>query len=161
MRTKHRTEAKQKRQRKYQADCSAIYRVMAKNQPLTKNEQAEVVNPIRMAYYKMGNGSASGQDYSFLGECVNVCMVQAEKIGDPFLIESCSRAMIGVLKIKDRFDRFGKWGLCSYSMEAIPPIIDMYGQIVQLLTPKQTIELLRETQNRIRKNQIATTKDLK
>lgn len=147
--------------RKYAADCNAIYRVMAKNQPLTIDEQAQVINPIFVAYSNMGNGTATAIDFNYLGECANVCMVQAEKMNEPSLIETVSLAMQAVLKIKERHENLGKWGLCHFSMLHIPPILEMYEQIVQLLTPKQTMELLRETQERIRKNQVVTTKDLR
>ncbi len=146
--------------RKYAKDCSAIYRVMAKNQPLTVDEQAEVTNPIFVAYDKMSKGTATAIDFNYLGECANVCMIQAEKMNEPSLVETVALAMQAVLKIKERHERLGKWGLCYFSMLHIPPVIEMYEQIVQLLTPKQTIDLLRETQNRIRKNQVVTTKDL-
>ena len=59
MSKKHRAAAKAKRQFKYQADPSALFRVMAKTQPFTPPERDQLTLPVRSAYESLRTGTAT------------------------------------------------------------------------------------------------------
>ncbi len=64
MRTAQRKASHQKR--RYQADPSSIYRLMAKVQPFTESERVALALPVRIAFDAIKSGQAQRDDFDTL-----------------------------------------------------------------------------------------------
>lgn len=151
MKTKHRTAAKHKR--RWQADPSSVYRLMAKVQPFTQEEQTTITLPVHVAFEAMRTGAGSFDDFETLAECLNVALVYSESIDD-LCVQTCIQAQEALMLAKARYDATGRWGLCWRGLQHIPPVLDLYDQMVALSTPQSLIDCMKVTQDRMRAGEV-------
>jgi hypothetical protein len=121
---------------KYSADPFAIYRVIGRVEPFTRAEQAALSLPVRMAFDAFIKRTASEPDFHTLAAAVNVSMVCAEQI-DALVEQSCIAGRDAVMRILDRHNRTGQWGLDGPAIGEIEQTIDIYEQLTGLLTGGQ------------------------
>jgi len=153
MKTAHRKASNAKR--KYQADPSAIYRLMNKIQPFTPKEQAKLNLPLRVAFECLRTGKGDANDWHNLASACNIALVRSEDV-DPLCVETCNRAQAALLRARDRFDRLNVWGFDGDALQDIPPMIDLHEQFVALSTSLQMQQAVRETYRRMSAGQIQT-----
>lgn len=154
--TAHRKQARAKR--RVQADPASIYKVFARIQPFTSDEQTTITLPPRVAFEAIRLGSGSKDDFDTLAESANVAMVYSESI-DPICVEACKRAQHALLLARERFHKTGKWGWCYIGLIEIPVMLDLYEQMVELSTPHQLIECMAETQRRMKARNVVVLED--
>lgn len=144
MKTSHRKAARAKR---YAADAGSMYRVMNRLQPFTGGEIAQLAIPMWQAWADMKNGSATDGDFHTLAAVVNVALVRAETVAgdvDELCVAMVKRAQDALMVLDERHKRLGRWGVCYQSLEHIPPALEFYQQVLELSTPLQMQEAMRE-----------------
>lgn len=145
MKTKHRTASKAKR--KWQADPSAIYRVMGRHQEFTPDEQAALIVPGRMAFERIKLGEGKDDDFHCLAAATNVSLVSAEKIS-PLVESVCIIARDAMLRCKERHTKTGRWGFDGPALSEIADMLDVYEQLIALLKPHQLQDAMTEALRR-------------
>lgn len=142
MKTAHRSASRAKRT--YTADPSAIYRVMNRIQLFNPVELVELQTPVRMAFESLRTGKGEETDFHTLAAAINVSLIRSESI-DKLCVETCQRAQYALMSVLARSKRIGKWGLDAAGLQDIPPAIDLHEQLLELSTPLQMQQAMRET----------------
>ena len=137
----------------YTADHSAIYRLMSRVQPFAAPELADLLTPVRIAFESFRRGEGEDSDFYTLAAAINVTMIRSESI-DPLCVETAQRAQAALMRILARQSRIGRWGIDGQALQDIPPAIDLYEQIMQLSTPLQMADAIRETNARMRAGEV-------
>lgn len=125
-----------KRKPRWQADPSAIYRVMGGQQLYTQAEQDKLALPVAIAIAAMTHGTGTSEDHNTIAVIANTCLVLAEKI-DPKVVEMVIEAQDALMRSEERHARTGRWGLDEPGMQAVRDCLDLYRQLLAALTPKQ------------------------
>ena len=131
-----------RKQARYKADPSAIYRVMSKIQMFTDDEQIKLKLPVREAFERIKNGSGVENDFHTLAAAVNVTMVRAEKI-DPLAEETAIHAKAALMRTLHRHQATGRWGFDGPALSEIADCIDLHEQLIELQTPLQMQEAMQ------------------
>jgi len=145
MRTAHRKASHQKR--KFQADPSAIYKLMAKVQPFTGSERVSLSLPVRLAFEAIKSGKAVRDDFDTLAAMANICMVRSESV-DPLCVETAQRGQDALMRCLRRHEATGRWGFDGPAMQEIEVVIDLYEQLLELSTPQQMKEAMLDVVER-------------
>lgn len=153
MSKKHRQASKAKRQFKYQADPSTIFRVMAKTQPFTPPERDQLTLPVRSAYESLRTGAATQNDADLLAVAVNVCLVLSEDI-DPLCVLAAQRAQDALMRSKARHMHTGRHGLDGEGLQAMSDCIDLHEQLLELCTPQQFTNAYNEIRERMERGEV-------
>ena len=148
MKTKNRKASKAKR--RYQADPSAIYRVMGNLQEFTQQEHDAITMPVRLAFEKLKTGAGKESDFDCLAAACNVSLICSEQI-NPILEEVCLKARDSLLTTKERKLKTNKLGFDGPSIQNIADMIDIYEQLTKLLKPLQLKNAMREVLKRMSK----------
>jgi hypothetical protein len=138
---------------KYSADPLAIYRVMGRVEPFTQAEQAALNLPVRMAFDAFIKRTATEPDFHTLAAAVNVSMICAEQI-DSLVEQSCITGRDAVVRILDRHNRTGQWGLDGPAISEIAQTIDIYEQLTGLLTGGQLKAAMTECIKRMARGDV-------
>lgn len=133
-----------------QADPSSIYRVMSRVQPFTPEEIARLAIPVRIAYDLMKSGKGEYEDFTTLAYVANVCIVEGEKISRR-CVEAARSCQYALDRCRDRFDRTGLWGFDGPAISEVLECIDFHEQLLELRSPIQLQNALRETLKRMDK----------
>jgi hypothetical protein len=139
MKTLHRRSAKAKR--KYQADPASIYRLMARVQPFTEQEQTALTLPVRVAFEAFLKGHAGNDDWATLSSVANVCLIRSEAVS-PLCVEASQRGQDALMRAKRRFDSLGRWGLDGPGIQEVGDLVDLYEQFLALSAPQQMKDAL-------------------
>lgn len=146
MKTAHRKASQHKR--RWIADPFSMFRVFNKAQLFTKDEQAKLTNPARLAYEKLRTGVGLEGDFHVLAACVNVTMILAEKI-DPLAERIAVDARDSMNRTWHRLQRTGALGFDGPALQDLPPALDLHDQLMALLTPLQVSEAVAVINQRI------------
>lgn len=146
MKTSHRQASHAKR--RYQADPSAIYRVMSRLQTFTGSEQLKLNLPVRLAYESLRTGVGSENDFHTLAAAINVTVVRAEAI-DPLAEQTAIAARDAVMRCWQRHQATARWGFDGLALQDLPPALDLYDQLLALSTPLQMQQAMTETIRRM------------
>lgn len=126
MKTAHRKASHAKR--RYIADPMAMYRVMGRVEPFTAEEQAALNLPVRLAFQGFIDRKAVEADFHTLAAAVNIAMICAETI-DPLVEQSCIAGRDAMMRVYERHQRTGQWGLDGPAMGEIEQSIEIYEQL--------------------------------
>ena len=134
MRSAHRTAAHAKK--RWQADPFAIYKAVARNTGFNQAEQVQCALPVRLAWDALRNGSASPEDIGTLTDVIAICMVASERM-DALVQETCDAARVAMAEVADRYTRVKRWGVDANALRDIPPIVDLYEELLRNATGGQ------------------------
>ncbi|MGH6627615.1 MAG: hypothetical protein ACRECD_13940 [Burkholderiaceae bacterium] len=151
MKTAHRQASQAKR--RWQADPSALSRVMNRLQPFSAPELVQLQTPVRVAFESLRSGRGEEDDFHTLAAVVNVALIRSEAI-DPLCVETCERAQQALLRVLERRRRSGLWGFDGPALQDIPPAIELHEQLLALSTPLQMQRAMNETLRRMSAGQV-------
>ena len=146
MKTAHRNASLAKHQVRHQA---AIYSLMTRVQPLTKEEHATMMNPIRMAYERMRIGSATQADIEALQRSMKFGEVRSERI-DALCVEVFVRAMESLDRIEARAERTKTIGLDAQAMQDLQIGMDLVSDLLEKSTMDDIVTAGDEAARRLR-----------
>ena len=147
----HRQASRAKR--RYTADPSSFLRVLARVQPFTDAEQAQLNLPVRIAFDSLRRGQGEESDFHTMAAAVNLAMVCAEKI-DPLVEQTCITARDALTRMYERHTRLGRWGLDGAALQELQEAIEVYEQLNSLLSAGQVQEALAECYQRMRNGDV-------
>ncbi len=136
------------RKRRY-VDPLAGMRAISGMIPFNEEEQAKLSWPVRLSWQKFMEGMATDHDFDVLACIVNVATMRAASIGSKEVWEACRAGQESLMRIKARQDRTGKLGLDYQDREDLPTVIDIHEQLIELSTPKQMMEAMKEVLRRM------------
>jgi len=134
MKTAYRTASHAKR--RWQSDPFAIYKAVARTTGFNQDEQVQCALPVRLAWDALRNGTASGDDIATLTDVIAICIVASERM-DALVQETCDAARIAMSKVADRYHRVKRWGVDANALRDIPPIVDLYEELLRNATGGQ------------------------
>jgi len=125
-------------------DASSIYRVMSRIQPFTEDEIASLLVPVQLSFEKLRNGIGDWDDYQTIRAAANIVMVRAKEIGSDCvaIVKPAANALV---RCKVRFEKMGRWGLDGPAMSELADMICLYQQMLELSTPLQIKQAMKET----------------
>ena len=127
---------------------AAMYAVMARTQPYTESEQAQLQIPVYAAIGAMKGGTATPDDMGTLCIVCNACMILGEKIGEE-CVTLAKTAMHALARAEQRLLDHGHYGLDGEGLQAIEDCIDLHDQLLSLVTPQQMTRAYDEMRKRI------------
>ena len=139
---------KLKRGQAIQANPASLPQLMGLLQPFTASELLQLQTPPRVAFESLRNGRGTECDFHMLAGVANNTMVCGEKI-HPDCVAAAQQAQDALMRVLERFTRLGKWGLDSDALQSIPPVLDLHEQLLELYTPLQMQDAMRETIRRM------------
>lgn len=148
MRTAHRQAARGKR--RWQADAASLGRVMARTQPYTDAEQAELQIPVYDAFDALRTGKGQQDHVDRLAIIANACMIVGEEI-DPRCVSIAQDAQQAILRCRARFKITGRYALDGLGLQAMIDLTDYHDQLLRLVTPQQmtrAYQIMRERNDR-------------
>lgn len=151
MNSTHRAASRAKRH--YQADPSAIYRVLGRVQPFTPEEQTQLNLPVMLALDSIAHGRGEEADFHTLAAAVNIAMICAEKI-DPLVEKTCTDARDALMRMHARQIKHGTWGFDGPGYTAVKDAIDVYQQLTSLLTGGQLKDAMQECVRRMQSGDV-------
>ena len=127
---------------------AAVYSVMARTQPYTESEQAQLQIPVYAALGAMKSGAATSDDMGTLCIVCNACMILGEKISEE-CVALAKTAMHALARAEQRLLDHGHYGLDGEGLQAIEDCIDLHDQLLALVTPQQMTRAYDEMRKRI------------
>lgn len=127
---------KTKSPRRWHADPQAAAKLFAKLQPFTAAEHTALTLPVRLSWQSIITGAGTEGDWHNLACCANICLIRSESIHQT-CVDACNQVCDGLETMRARAQRTGRWAACHQTLQAIPALLDMYEQIMQLSTPLQ------------------------
>ncbi len=152
-RAQRRAAQYQRGQQNRRGDPSAIYRVMNRLQPFTDDELRTLALPVRVAFESLRAGRGTEGDFHTLAAAINTALMRSESI-DPLCEQTCITAQAALMRVLDRHQRTGLWGLDGLALQDIPLAIDLHEQLLQLSTPLQMQQAMQETLRRMQAGQV-------
>ena len=134
MKTTYRTAAHAKR--KYMADPFAMYKAVARSTGFNRDEQIQCALPVRKSWFALTNGHASSNDINTLSDVIAICIVATQNM-DALVQETCDAARLALAEVADRYTRVKRWGVDAKALQDIPPIIDLYEELLRNATGQQ------------------------
>ena len=128
--------------------CASIFKVMARTQPYTVSEQAQLQIPVYAALGAMKSGAATSDDMGTLCIVCNACMILGEKISEE-CVALAKTAMHALARSEQRLLDTGHYGLDGEGLRAITDCIDLHDQLLSLVTPQQMTKAYDEMRRRI------------
>lgn len=141
------------RKRRAPIDPMVAMRLLRELQPFDDAERMALALPPRVSFQTIRDGKGADGDFDTLAAVVNVAMVRCEEIGQTG-VELCQEAQACLMDMKVRQARTGRWGFDYRALQAIPPAIDLHEQLLELSTPKQMMEAMREVVKRMNAGQV-------
>lgn len=146
MNTNHRHASRAKR--RYQADPTAIFRVLGRVQPFAPDEQMQLNLPVLLALDSISHGKGTEEDFHTLAAAVNISMICAERI-DPLVEKTCTDARDALMRVLERQKKQGTWGFDGPGYLAVKEAADVYCQLTSLLTVERLEEAMHECLQRM------------
>lgn len=128
-------------------------RLISELRPFDAAEQMALALPPRVAFQSVRDGKGSDSDFDTLAAVVNVAMVRCEEIGQEG-VELCQEAQASLMEVKARHERTGHWGFDYRALQAIPTAIELHEQLLELSTPRQMMDAMREVVKRMNAGQV-------
>jgi len=104
---------------------------------------------MRMAWHRLTHGDGTTQDMNVIANCCNVALVHAERIDD-LVVDLVMRADAAIKSMDARYMRTGRWGADAAALSDVPPMLDLYDQLLELGTPATMVGALNESIKRMR-----------
>lgn len=153
MNSAQRAASRAKRGNRYQADPTAIFRVLGRVQGFTPDEQTQLKLPVMLALDSISHGKGGDEDFHTLAAAVNISMICAERI-DPLVEKTCTDARDALMRVHERHKAHGVWGFDGPGYLAIKDAADVYCQLTSLLTGGQLKEAMAECLQRMADGQV-------
>jgi len=153
MNSAQRAASRAKRGNRYQADPTAIFRVLGRVQGFTPDEQTQLNLPVMLALDAISHGKGDDSDFQTLAAAVNISMICAERI-DPLVEKTCTDARDALMRVHERHEKHGTWGFDGPGYLAIKDAADVYCQLTSLLTGGQLQEAMRDCMQRMADGQV-------
>lgn len=134
--------------RRWQKDPLSMQRAMNRIALFTDAEQRLISLPVRTAFERLRTGVGEPQDFHELAGAINVTMVRCEAI-DPLAEMLAIDARDAMMRCWQRHLDTGRWGFDGIALQVLPPAIDLHEQLLELSTPQQMAEAMRETIRRM------------
>lgn len=134
-------------------DPTGGLRVISELKPFDDTEVLELALPPRVAYQSIKDGRGSDGDFDTLAVVVNVSLIRCEAIGQDG-VELCKEAQDALMHMKARRLSTKRWGLDYQAMQSLPAVIDLHEQLLELSTPRQMMEAMREVMRRMNAGQV-------
>ena len=144
MKTIHRNAGHAKR--RYQADPFSIFKAVARTTGFNQAEQVQCALPVRLAWDSLRNGQATPEDIRTLTDVIAICIVASERM-DALVQETCDAARVAMSEVADRFTRVNRWGVDANALRDIPPIVDLYEELLKNATGGQMEQWLTAVRN--------------
>jgi len=96
-------------------------------------------------------GTANANDIATLADVIAICIVASERM-DALVQETCESARVALAEVADRYTRVKRWGVDAKSLQDIPPIVDLYEELLRNATGGQMEQWLggvREAKGRM------------
>jgi hypothetical protein len=113
------------------------------HQKYSDEEVNDLQLPILLAFDSIKSGKATINDYSTLATPLAVVGVLSEDI-HPECVFVANKAIEGMVRCLERFQKLGKWGFDGQALQDIPVVIDIHEQFVRLLLPVQMVKALNK-----------------
>lgn len=110
-------------------------------------ERAKLSNEARLAWYKMTMGEATETHYDVLCYVINIAGVLTEHL--PEVQELVTEAGQALGHIRLRYIERKVFGVDSRSLKVMPDMLDFHDELLEVCTPKQFIDAVREVNRRI------------
>ncbi|MBC7680753.1 MAG: hypothetical protein H7172_00330 [Ferruginibacter sp.] len=128
-------------------DFLSVYRLTGRNSQFTPDEQAEVMVTTRKSFQAFIDRTAVRQDYDQLATAVSVAMVAAERI-DVQVVDVCVPGVAAIGRAYERHIKTGQWGLDGPAKAEIADALDIYEQMMALMTGGQMHNAMVEVMQR-------------
>ena len=129
-------------------DKISIYRLAGRNSQFTAAEQAEVMVATRKSFQAMIDRTAAREDFDQLATAVNVAMVAGESI-DQQVVDACKPGVAAMARVLERHGKTGQWGLDGLAREEIAVTLEIYEQMLSLMTGGQAHKVMVEVMRRM------------
>ena len=123
------------------------------------------INRIRFEGSVSTTGIADGTPASWghwntLAAITNVCLLRGERIA-PDVVAVAKDGQAAVLRILDRHQRTGKWGVSHDDIVSLDACIDLHEQLIELSTPAQMMQAFRDVISRMNAGHVNRLSDVR
>ena len=125
-------------------NAPTLHHTMNRFMPFTTAELLALQIPVRSAFESLRTGHGTEPDFHTLAAAVNTALIRSESI-DPLCVETCQRAQAALIGVLARFKRCGAWGVDHHALQDIPPALDLHEQLLELSSPLQMANAMKET----------------
>lgn len=110
-------------------------------------EAAELFNEASIAWDHLLHGRGTTTHCDTLGTALNATMVLSEAI-DQAAVDVAVDAQLAVVAMQSRYLQHGRFGADAHALRAIPPGLDLYGQLLAFSNPLQLVRAVCEANKR-------------
>ena len=129
-------------------DKMSLYRLTGRNSAFTAAEQAKVMVATRKSFQAMIDRTAVRDDFDQLATAVNVAVVVGERV-DERVAQACQPALQALMRVLERHNKTGQWGLDGPAKAEIADALDIYEQMMALMTGGQAHNAMVEVMRRM------------
>lgn len=137
-------------------DYLSVYRLTGRNSQFTEDEQAEVMVTTRKSFQALIDRTAVREDFDHVATAVNVALVAGERI-DPQVEEACKPGVAAMARVLERYNKTGQWGLDGPAREAIAVSLEIYEQMMALMTGGQAHNVMVTVMQRMQDGHVLMT----
>ena len=134
-------------------DPLAMYRVTGRVTTFTEAEQSTLNLPVRLSLQAFIDRSATEYDFHTLAAATNIATICAEKI-DPEVERVCTLGMDALMRVLYRHQRTGQWGVDGPARQELADVVDVYEQLLALMTGGQIKDAMTETFKRMKSGHV-------
>lgn len=139
--------------KRHRVDPTGGLRSISALRPFDQSELLQLSLPPRVAFESLKTGRGSQGDFDTLAVVVNVSMVRCESIGSEG-VELCKEAQDALMVIAARHEATKRWGMDYQALQTIPAVIDLHEQLLELSTPRQMMDAMREVMKRMQAGEV-------
>jgi hypothetical protein len=99
-------------------------------------EQTQCALPVRISWDALRNGTADANDIETLTDVIAICIVATQHMDD-LVQETVESARDAMVSVADRYSRVNRWGVDARALQDIPPIVDLYEELLRNATGGQ------------------------
>lgn len=129
-----RTQSHSKRQRF--ADPLALWKVVSMSTGFNQAEQTSCALPVRISWDALRNGTANAYDIETLADVTAICILATQHM-DALVQETVEAGRAAMVAVADRYTRVKRWGVDAKALQDIPPIVDLYEELLRNATGGQ------------------------
>jgi hypothetical protein len=130
---------------------NAMARALGARQTFTERDQLAMALPPRAALEAIRHGAGQIEHFGDLAMAVNIALICGERIG-PQAEAAGLAARDALLAVRERFGRARKWGFTGTEAGAVVAALDLYDQLLSLLTAEQLRTAVAEYSKRVAAN---------
>jgi hypothetical protein len=113
-----------------------MFKAVARSTGFNQAEQVQCALPVRLSWGALRNGTADANDIETMADVVAICIVASERM-DALVQETCEAARAAMVGVADRYTRVKRWGVDANALRDIPPIVDLYEDLLRNATGGQ------------------------